>query len=257
MFEIIKSFPQDKGFKLRMLGWQFVIMLLLIGGYILPFILINSGNSILGLVGSILLVIVMPLVVSFGLYIYINRLIVSYYPHFKISFRDSIKKVIAVYIISSILMFGLLGVISLISIVAALINVLVINLIAFILAIIVIVQFAALCLGLVYTIFENVDHHKYGFRDVFKTYFSCILSIHQECVKICLAILIPNIVLAVIQIITIISVSLITLFTTPSLYISNTIFVSILFIIIAVWLVLTEYVYVFKKYEQVSELIEE
>lgn len=255
MLEILKSLPQDKGFKLRLLGWQFVIMLFLIVGYIVPFIIIRSGNGFLAFLSSILLVIVMPLVVSFGLYIYVNRLVISYYPSFKISFGDSVKKVIAVYIIGSILMFGLMGVISIILIVAALINVLVINLIAIILVIIVIVQLAGFYLGLVYTIFENVDKQKYGFGDVFKTYFSCILAIRQQCVKICVAIIIPNTILGVIQFITIISVSLITIFTTPSLYISNTIFVSIVFIVISVWLVLTEYVYVFKKYEQVSKLI--
>lgn len=252
MKEIMKLLTQDNGFKLKLFGYQLLVVLIMVVGMIIPMIMLGSYSDVIFGLGMILLYVVIALVVAFALYLYINKLLVKYYPDFEITMQDALKKVLAAFI----LMFGLaivfIIVTLIISLIAGLINVGIVYLIAFIIGVIAFFQLAGFALGITYTLFENVARKEQGFVSVFKTYFGNILEIRKECVKISVSVASPVVVLYIIQFIVTFVIGIITLIASPVLYVMASLLLILVFTVLMMWLTLTEYVYIFKRYSDIS-----
>lgn len=81
----MKLLTQDNGFKLKIFGYQLLIMLVIVVGMIIPLIMIGSYNEVIYGLGIILFYVVMVFVMAFAFYLYINKLLVKYYPDFEIT----------------------------------------------------------------------------------------------------------------------------------------------------------------------------
>lgn len=258
MKEIIKLMPQDNKFKLKLVGYQLLILLIMIIGMIIPMLLASSYSYAVAFIGVILLYAVIALLIGVGLYFYVNKLLPKYYEHFELSLGQSVKKGIAGVLIGILVTLAYIVAFAIISVIGGLIAALgsifgfIGGLLIIVGIVVATVQMAGFGLGIFYAILENVDRKKMGFRAVFKTYFKSILVIRKDCVKISIALIIPVVLLYLASIIITLIITLATIMISLMLYIVASIILIIGFTFLMVWLVTTEYVYIFKKYGEIA-----
>lgn len=167
MKDIFKLTFQDKKFKVKMVLYVLLIMVVEAVAFIVPIMLMNTWSTFLNVLGVILLLVMTLVVIVFSYMIIINKLLAVYYPNMNVGAKDLIFKGLAlltiIYPATLVMYFGFI-ILFLIAVVGSSWFV---STLTFVAGVIFIYQVVALATALAYIVLDLIENNVLGYKCVF------------------------------------------------------------------------------------------